>query len=176
MGLVAAVGADKQTASVVQPGEGALDDPTVATKSGAVLGLAACDQRPGPALAHETAVLVVVVAAVGDDAVGTAPRPAGATANRRHTVEQLEQLRDVVAVAAGERPSERDAAAVYEEMLLAAAAAPVDRARTGLGAPFFAWTWLESAIARDHSISPAACSSASNNSCSRCHTPACCHS
>jgi hypothetical protein len=49
--------------------------------------------------------------------------------------EQREQLRC---------PGQWDAAAVYEEVLLAAAAAPVD----------FACTWLESAIARDHSISP----------------------
>src|SRR5215213_9264420 len=59
-------------------------------------------------------------------------------------------------------------------MLLAAAAAPVDRAGTRFGAPFFACTWLESAIARDHSISPAACNSASRSSCSRCQTPASC--
>jgi hypothetical protein len=36
-------------------------------------------------------------------------------------------LGDVVAVAAGERPSERQPAAVYEEMLLAAAPAVVGR-------------------------------------------------
>ena len=35
---------------------------------------------------------------------------------------------------------------------LAAASAPVDRAGTCLRAPLFACTWLESAIARDHSI------------------------
>jgi hypothetical protein len=36
----------------------------------------------------------------------------------RNPVEQLEQLGDVVAVAAGERPGERDTAAVYEERCL----------------------------------------------------------
>jgi hypothetical protein len=140
VGLVAAVGTQEESALVVEPGEGALDDPAVATKSGAVLCLAACDQRLDATLAHETAVLIVVVAAVGDDAVGSSPGPTGATANGRHAVEQFEQLGDVVAVAAGERPGERDAAAVYEEMLLAAAAAPVDRAGTRLRAPFFACT------------------------------------
>jgi hypothetical protein len=82
----------------------------------------------------------VVVAAVGDHAVRPSPWTADAAADRRHLVEQREQLGDVVAVAARERPRERQAAAVYEEMLLAAAAAPVDGARAGLRAPFLACT------------------------------------
>jgi hypothetical protein len=80
----------------------------------------------------------VVVAAVGDQRPRSAPGPAGPAAHGRHTIEQLEQLRNVVAVPAGERPGERDTAAVYEEMVFAAATAPVDRARACLEAPFFA--------------------------------------
>jgi hypothetical protein len=132
VGLVAAVGADEEPATIVQPGEGALDDLAVTTESGAVLCLTSRDHRLDASLPDKPAVLVVVVAAVGDHAVGPSPGPPGATANRRHAVEQFEQLGDVVAVAAGERPGERDAAAVYEQMLLAAAAAPVDRAGTRL--------------------------------------------
>ena len=45
MDVVAAVGADEEAAAVVEPGEGALDDPAVAAEPGAVLGLAAGDQR-----------------------------------------------------------------------------------------------------------------------------------
>jgi hypothetical protein len=63
---------------VVEPGEGALDDPADAAKPGAVLGLAASDDRSDASLAEEAAVLVVVVAAVGDELVGTkAGRPPG---------------------------------------------------------------------------------------------------
>jgi hypothetical protein len=68
-----------------------------------------------------------------------------------HPVEQLEQLGDVVAVAPGECPGEPDTASVYEQVVLAAATAAVDRAGTGFRAPFFACRWLESAIARPHS-------------------------
>lgn len=39
MDLVAAVGADEESASVVEPSEGALDDPALAAEPGAVLGL-----------------------------------------------------------------------------------------------------------------------------------------
>jgi hypothetical protein len=140
VGFVAAIGADEQSASVVEPGEGAFDDPAVASEAGAVLGLAARDYRFDPSLPDEAAVLVVVVAAVGDHAVGATSGPADAATDGWHAVEQPEQLRDVVAVTAGERPGQRDAAAVYEEMLLTAATASVDRTGTRLRAPFFACT------------------------------------
>jgi hypothetical protein len=60
--------------------------------------------------------------------------------HRRHEVEQREQLRDVVAVAARQRPGQRQPAGLYEQVVLASAPAPVDRARTRLRAPFFACT------------------------------------
>jgi hypothetical protein len=78
----------------------------------------------------------VVVAAVGDEALGPSPRSAEPPTHRRHEVEQREQLRDVVAVAARERPGQREAAALYEQVVLAAATAPVDRAGTRPRAPY----------------------------------------
>ena len=174
MNVVATVGADQESASVVKPSKRALDDPAVAAEAGAVLGLAPSDDRLHAPLPDEAAVLVVVVAAVGDQRPRSASRPSDPAAHGWHLVEQLEQLGDVVAVAAGKRPGERDTAAVYEQVVLAAATSPVDRARTCLGAPFFACRWLESATARSHSSWSAACSSASKSSCSFSHTPACC--
>ncbi len=138
MDVVAAVGADEEAAAVVEPGEGAFDDPAVTAEPGAVLGLAAGDHGFDPALPDEAAVLVVVVAAVGEQRLGASSWSADTAADGRYPVEQLEQLGDVVAVAAGQRPGERDAAAVYEEMVLAARPAAIDGAGTGFGAPFFA--------------------------------------
>ncbi len=132
MGFVAAVGADEQSAAVVQPGEGAFDDPAVASKPGAVIGLTPRDHRLDTSLPDEAAVFVVVVTSIRNDAVGAMSRSTGTAADVRHAVEQRQQLCDVVAVAAGERPGQRDAAAVYEEMLLTTATAPVDRAGTRL--------------------------------------------
>jgi hypothetical protein len=136
--VVAAVGADEESVAVVQPGEGALDDPAVAAEAGAVLSLAAGDDRLHAALADEAAVRVVVVAAVGEQRSRSAPWAAAAAAHGRHPVEQFEQLRDVVAVTAAERPGKRGAAAVYEQVVLAARSATIDRAGTRLRAPFFA--------------------------------------
>ena len=103
-----------------------------------MFGLAACDQRSDSAFADEPAILVVVVAAVGEQAVGSPARPARTAAHRRHSVEQCDKLGDVVAVGGGQRPGERQPAAVYEEMVLAAPPAAVDRAGTRIRAPFFA--------------------------------------
>ena len=114
MNVVAAVGADQQPAAVVEPGEGALDDPAVAPEARAVIGVATCDDGPDAAPPDQPTVLVVVVAAVGDQPFRSSSWSADTTAHRRHPVEEPEQLRDVVAVGAGERPGERDAAAVYE--------------------------------------------------------------
>jgi hypothetical protein len=136
--LVAAVGAYEQSAAVVQPGEGPFDDPAVAAESRSVSALPACDHRHNTQLCNQAPVLVVVVAAVGEQPLGSPPRSSDFAANGWHPLEQVEQLGDVVAVRAAQRPGKRDAAGVYEEMVLAACPAAVDRARPCLGAPFFA--------------------------------------
>ena len=66
MDVVAAVGAKKEAASVVEPGEGAFDDPAVASEPGPVLCLSSGDDRLDAAIPDEAAVLLVVVAAVGE--------------------------------------------------------------------------------------------------------------
>lgn len=137
--LVAAVGADEEPFVVVEPGEGALDDPAHLAEAGAVLCLTACDHGRDSALADEPAVFVVVVAAVGDDAVGSLAGPADGAAHGRHLVGQRDQLGDVVAVAARDREGERDPCGVDQEMMLRSGSAAVNRARARFGAPFFAW-------------------------------------
>jgi hypothetical protein len=139
MGFGAAVVADVQPAVLVQPGEGALDDPAPAAKPGAMHGLAAGDEWGDAERADLSAVELLVVAAVSNKATRPAFRRAGSAAHGRYGVEQEQQLRAVVSVGAGQRPGERDAAPVGQQVVLRAATAPVDRARAGRGAPFFAW-------------------------------------
>jgi hypothetical protein len=103
----AALPADAQ-AELVQPGEGSLDNPAHSPEARAVLGGAAGDDRPDAAGPQLAAVLVVVIAAVGDQAVGTLAWPPGLAADRADTVDQRQQLGDVVSVAAGQRGGQRD--------------------------------------------------------------------
>ena len=140
MDLVAAVVTNEQSFVVVEPGEGALDDPTNAAKPGAVLGQTTRDLRFDPSGAELTAVPVMVVAAVGDDPVGAAAWPANLAAYRRDALDERDQLGDVVAVAAGDRPGEWDPGRVYEKVMLRAVSGSINRARPRRGAPFFACT------------------------------------
>jgi hypothetical protein len=138
--LVAAVVADEQPLEVMQPGERALDDPTGAAEPGTVPALAARDLRRDPKLPELTPILVVVVAAVGEQPRGPSARPSDSAAHRRHALDQRDQLRDVVAVSTRDRPGKRDPGRVYEKVMLGAVSGSINRARARRGAPFFACT------------------------------------
>ena len=90
MDVVAAVGTDQEASTVVEPCEGTLDDPAVASESGAVFCLAARDDRLDATCPDEAAVLVVVVAAVGQQRLRSAAWPARSSSHGRHTDEQVE--------------------------------------------------------------------------------------
>ena len=77
MDLGPAVVADEQALEVVQPGEGALDDPAHAAEPGAVRRPAAGDHGRDPAPAKLEQVVLVVVGTVGEHAVGSSARAPG---------------------------------------------------------------------------------------------------
>ena len=83
-----------------------------------MVGAAPCDLRFDPAPPELAAVAVVVVAAVGGHALRPSPWPADLAPHRRDTVDERNQLGDVVAVAARERPGERDPGRVDQEVVL----------------------------------------------------------
>jgi hypothetical protein len=112
VGLFAAFVADVESVELMEPGEGALDDPAPAAESGAVVGHAARDQRCDAECAQLAAVELVVVAAIGDDTLGPSFRWAGSSAYRRDRLHQQQELGAVVSVGAGERPGQRQTAAV----------------------------------------------------------------
>ena len=89
---------------------------------------------------------------------------------------QGHELGDVVAVAAGQRDRQRDPVRFGDQVVLGAGPGTIDRARAGFGPPFIARTCEPSITALEKSSAPAACSSASSDSCSRCQTPASCQS
>jgi hypothetical protein len=82
----------------------------------------------------------VVVAAIGGHPLGPPAGPTDLAAHRRHALDERDELGDVVAVAAGDRPGERDPGAVYEKVMLGAVSGSINRARARLGAPLFACT------------------------------------
>ena len=139
MDVGAAFVADKQSFHLVEPAEGAFDDPAVAAEPGAVLVITVGEHGLDAALAEHSPVRIGVVAAVADQRVGSLPGTSGEAGDRGHAIEQRYELGDVVAVAAGQRPGQRCPARVGQEVVLGARAAPINRARARFGAPFFAW-------------------------------------
>lgn len=88
---------DAEPSELVKPGEAALHDPALATKPRAVPLAALGDQgldAPSPKLA---AVLVVVIAPIGEQPVG-----AGPFSERREAIDQGQELGDVVSMSAGQ--------------------------------------------------------------------------
>ena len=140
MDLVSSVVADEQPFELVEPGEGAFDDPAVAAEPGSVVGASTGDLGRDAAAAELATVALEVVAAVGAQPLGASAGPADPSAHRRYPVDQRDQLRDVMAVAAGDCPGERDPGRVYEKVMLRAVSGSINRARARFGAPFFACT------------------------------------
>ena len=75
------------------------------------------DDRSGPAFPELAPVLVMVIAAVSDDLIGSLSRSAAFAGNRANSVGQREQLGDVVAVPAGQGDGERDAAGIDDQVM-----------------------------------------------------------
>ena len=120
MDLGQALVADAQAAELVQVREAALDDPALSTEAGAVLCAAAGDDGLDTAVPEHAAVVVVVVAAVGEDEVGLLARSADLAGDRPgvQRVEQRQELGDVIAMAARQRDRERDPRRVDQQMVL----------------------------------------------------------
>src|SRR3954464_12439215 len=96
MDVGAALVASAESLEGVQPGEAALDHPALLAQPGAVRDAAAGDPRSDPAPAQLPAVDVVVIATVGEQLPRSAAGPAAPAADRRHGVDQRNQLGDVV--------------------------------------------------------------------------------
>ncbi|GAA3024753.1 hypothetical protein GCM10020229_40030 [Kitasatospora albolonga] len=107
----------------MDPGIGALDDPADRARDGAVRDPTAGNDRFDAVLPQQSAVLVVVVAPVGEQLPGTA----GGAPDVGYGVEQGQQLGDVVRVAAGQGDGERGATGVGEGVVLRAGPGTVDR-------------------------------------------------
>ena len=146
----------------VDPGVGALDDPAHGAEAGAVRYASAGDDGLDAALAEQAAVLVVVVAAVGEQLPGAVTWAPPCAPDPRDGVQQRQQLGDVVTVAAGQRDGERGAVPVGDDVVLRAGPGTVDRARTCFGPPRRACRCEPSITARDQSSLPARCSSVSS--------------
>jgi hypothetical protein len=73
----------------------------------------------------------VVVAAIGDHPVRSLARPTVFARDRADPVNEGEQLRDVIAMATGQRCGQREAVTVDDQVVLGTSAGAVDRRTAG---------------------------------------------
>ena len=170
--VVASFPSDAEASEAVEPRDRALDNPAMASKAGAVRYSAAGDDRFDALRPDQSAVLVVVIAAVAEQDVGPSTSSSHEPWYRRDLGEQGHQLGNVIAVSAGQGHRERDALSGDEDVVLAARPCAIDRAGTAFGPRRAARTWEESITARDQSSCFAARNRASSTTCSLPQTPA----
>jgi hypothetical protein len=125
VGVEPALVSDREATKAGEPGESALDDPSVLAQP-----LAALDATAGntvldaAALASKTAT-AVIIGLVGMQLVRAAPRSAAPSRHEWDGVEQFLARFAVVGVGPGQQEGERDAATVGDEVTLGARLASV---------------------------------------------------
>lgn len=155
MDVCAAFVADPEPAVLVDPADGAFDDPAFLAEAGAVLGSLPGDLGSDAAGAELPAPLLRLVSTVADHLLGSSPGPSPLAAHRRDAIDQRDQLGDVRVVAAGQPERERGAPSAGQRMMLGAASGAVNGAWSRLLAPPTARTCELSTTARSQSIKSA---------------------
>ena len=112
MDVVAALVADAQAAVLVEPGNRPLDHPTLFAEPGARPG----DLRLDAAATELATALARVISPVAEELARSATRAPTTTTHGWDRVDEWDQLRDVVAVAAGQRAGEWRPAAAGDQM------------------------------------------------------------
>src|SRR5512135_1879784 len=153
--------ANGEACELVEQGEGLLDHVAQRAQPLHALGAAGGDDRDDAAPGEFAAQLVTVVALVRKQRVRAVAGPTWPPRHRRDALDQVAGRADVVDVPTSGDHRERDATTVTDQMVLATRVATVDRGRPDPGAPLLARRCAASVTARDQSIAPAACSSAS---------------
>ena len=176
MNVRSAFEADAKTTETMEPRMSPFDDPTEFAEAAAVCGAASGNDRSDAAFAKSAAMRVGIVATVGVEDLGLAKQSAASAANWRDSVDQRQQLRDIVAVRTGQDHANRNAVRVYEDVVFG----PWSCAIGGVWPSFWpaptARTDDESTAAYEKSSWPDSRSLSSSSPCNLSHTPACCQS
>jgi hypothetical protein len=113
-----ALPANAKPSELVQPGEAALHDPALGAQPRAVLFATSGDQGLDAASPELAAVLVEVIAPVGEQPIGAPARAAHPAGDRDDAIDQGQELGDVVAVPAGQGDRQRQPTGVGQQVVL----------------------------------------------------------
>src|SRR4051812_4539836 len=138
--LRGALVAQGQPAVAAQPGQRALDHPTVPAQLLAALHSAAGNPRSDPPRAQPGPQMLIVIALVRVQLARPAPPAPTPGADRRNGLHLRDEHGAVMGVGGADRHRQRQSAAVGEHVQLGAGLAAIDRVRAGQRAPFLART------------------------------------
>lgn len=110
--------ADAEPAELVKPGEAALHDPALSAKARAVVLTASGDQGLDATCPKLATVLVVVIAPVGEQPIGASARATDLAGDWHNTIDQGQELGDVVAVPTGQCDRQRQPAGIGQQVVL----------------------------------------------------------
>lgn len=155
MNVGATLEANAKTTKVMEPCVSTLDHPAKFAETTAVLGLALCDYRLDAAFAKFPAMWFGVVAAIGVNDFGLLKRLATYTANRRNSIDERQQLRNVVAIRARQDSTDGDAIGIDENVMFGTGSRVIRGVRASFSSASTARTNDESTAAREKSSWPA---------------------
>ena len=176
MNISAPFEANAKTPEVMEPGMCAFDHPAIFTQAAAVFGSALCNDRLNATFAQYLAMPLGVVAAISKDRVRLLQRPTGLATQRQNGIDQRQQLRNIMAIRAGQNGRDWDAVSVGCYMVLGTWSRTIRGVRPCFSPAPTARIDDESTTTREKSISSAALSLLNKMSCSRSQTPASCQS
>jgi hypothetical protein len=168
--------ANCQPAEAVDPSEGSLDDPSVATEPLAAIDASPCNARLDLPTVAGAAAAAMVIGLVGVQLIRPASGSAALSGNGWDRVEQTLERHTVVDVGPGQDKCERDTTAIRDQVTLGAGPASIRWIWPCGGSPLFAAMDELSMQARLQSIRSESRSCRSNSRCRRSHTPAACQS
>ncbi len=127
--------ADGKAAKLGEPGQGALDFPTVSAETLAAVDAAPGDARSDAAGAALSAAAAMVVGLVSVEFVRAAARSSLAAPDRWHRIQRWRQHAAIVPVGPTDGQAKRRALAIDDQVTLGARLAAVRRIGPGLRAP-----------------------------------------
>lgn len=176
MNVVAFLITNAKPPILMQPRNTAFYHPAIDAQSASVFSPSFSQQWDNSSAAKLSTMRLGVIAPITKNAIGTLKRSANLACDCRDTVNQRQQLCDVVTVCTGQYHRKRDAVSVRYQMVFRTFLAAIRWVWSCFDPPKTARTDDESTTAREKSIRSACRNLFSITRCISSHTPAFCHS
>jgi hypothetical protein len=164
-----------QSVKLMQPCDGAFHHPAGLAQMAAMRSAALGKLVPDSPVLQDLPMLRAVVGTIGLHTLGLLQGPSPLALDRRHAIEQRNELRDVMPIGLGQNDIDRRTLRIDEKVVFASRLAAIRGVRSGFFPPWTARTDELSATTREKSSLSAPRSLLSSTRCSRVHTPAFCH-